>query len=165
MLIINFSLVIYSSPKFYITTLWMFLLPIPLSFLFGAKEGAVWIIFSLLSSLLAFQISVHRESLPVEYMIRYTMIYSLLGNVALIVEIVRARGYSLFIQKQNELEELNEQLYENSIRDALTGFYNRSFLSDPLEKIIAHSLRVRNHLVFILLDIDNSSHRTVCCHG
>jgi len=155
LLVVDFSLVIYAHPDIYVSALWMFLLPLPIAFLLGIREGAVWITFSLLSSLIAIRLSAHRGSLPEEFILRYTITYLLLGCLSLIVEVVRARGYSLFMQNQAELKALNQQLYENSIRDSLTGFYNRSYLSAPLEEIISHSLWMRSHLVIILFDVDN----------
>jgi diguanylate cyclase (GGDEF)-like protein len=101
------------------------------------------------------QLSDQRSNIPNDFLVRFAITYLLLGVLSLIVESVRARVHMLLDEKQKNLEELNKILYENSIRDSLTGFYNRSFLSEPLEKLIALSLRRQNPLSVILLDLDN----------
>ena len=157
LLVINFSFVIYANPKFYIATLWMFLLPIIISFLLGTKEGAVWILLSYLASLIALQVSEHRATIPTDFFIRFTITYLLLGVLSLIVESVRARAHYLLYEKQRELETLNKILYEASLRDSLTGFYNRAFLSAPLEKILGSPARCPGY--FRLREIRRTHHR------
>jgi two-component system, cell cycle response regulator len=54
--------------------------------------------------------------------------------------------------------ELRRQQYEESIRDPLTGLYNRRFLLMSLQSDIAHSVRFRDELSFVLFDIDRFKH-------
>ena len=142
-MILNFSYVIISSPNYYIASLWMLLLPMPLAFIFGIKEGLFWIIIGFASAMISTRISKSQISFLDEYFLRFVITYFILGILAIIVEVVRSRVQELYVQKQTELEKLNDQLYENSLHDYLTGCYNRSFLSDPLEKIILLRLRAK----------------------
>lgn len=61
-------------------------------------------------------------------------------------------------ERTRELESLNEQLQYLSIRDPLTGCYNRRYLNTHLEQELA---RVRRHclrLALIMCDIDHFKH-------
>jgi diguanylate cyclase (GGDEF)-like protein len=50
---------------------------------------------------------------------------------------------------------LRESLRTQSIRDALTGLYNRRYLSEALEREIRRAARTSRQLAVILLDVDN----------
>ncbi len=53
-----------------------------------------------------------------------------------------------------ELHQLKEQLHQQSVRDGLTGLYNRRFFFEMCEKNL--SLNIRHHLssVLMVLDVD-----------
>lgn len=155
LLTISFLISIYSDLDLTVSTLWLFLLPIPISFLLGATEGSVWITAIFILSLIAIFISPNHVPLPTQYVIRYGITYLILGVLSIIVESVRDAVHLLFIEKQGELLKLNQKFYESSIRDPLTNFYNRLFLADAFEKMISQAIRARIPVVFVLLDIDN----------
>jgi diguanylate cyclase (GGDEF)-like protein len=50
---------------------------------------------------------------------------------------------------------LRETLRTQSIRDSLTGLYNRRYLNEALEREIRRAARTRRHLAVLLLDVDN----------
>ena len=50
---------------------------------------------------------------------------------------------------------LREKLKDQSIRDALTGLYNRRYLEDSLNREISHSRRAGTPIGLIMIDIDN----------
>lgn len=52
-------------------------------------------------------------------------------------------------------EELRKALKEESIRDPLTGLYNRRWLDEVLEKEIPRALRERQPLSFCVIDLDH----------
>ncbi len=54
-----------------------------------------------------------------------------------------------------ELEILNEKVKELSIRDALTGLYNRRYLFEQAENILKLSRRYGRSLTVVMLDIDH----------
>jgi diguanylate cyclase (GGDEF)-like protein len=60
----------------------------------------------------------------------------------------------LSLQMQ-EIENLHEVLREQSLRDPLTGLYNRRYLSETLEREIARAERENLPLSVIISDIDN----------
>jgi len=49
---------------------------------------------------------------------------------------------------------LRETLRAQSIRDALTGLYNRRYLNEALEREIRRAARGQRHLALVLLDVD-----------
>ena len=155
LLILNFVFVIYADPDVQVSTMWMYIMPLPITIFLGSREGVIWILLSLVAAVTASQFPVNHVLISFDFMIRFIVIYSIIGSLSLIVEIFRAKAYDLFIQQRNELVELNRELYENSIKDSLTNFYNRSFLTDPFEKIIAQAQRTRNPLTIVMIDIDN----------
>jgi diguanylate cyclase (GGDEF)-like protein len=56
--------------------------------------------------------------------------------------------------KTRELEEKNEQLYELSVRDRLTGVHNRGYATDMLTRLVAEAARYRRPMAAVLLDLD-----------
>jgi len=54
-----------------------------------------------------------------------------------------------------ELEELHHQMRELSIRDDLTGLYNRRYLFEQANNLIEVSRRYKRHLSVAMLDIDH----------
>jgi len=50
---------------------------------------------------------------------------------------------------------LRESLRAQSIRDSLTGLYNRRYLNETLEREIRRAARTRRHLAVLMLDVDN----------
>ncbi len=51
-------------------------------------------------------------------------------------------------------ETLQRQLFESSIRDALTGAYNKGYLSERLEAELAHARRHTSALAVLVFDLD-----------
>ncbi len=58
-------------------------------------------------------------------------------------------------ERNEELEALQVQLREQSIRDPLTGAYNRRFLAEILDKELARAERSRYPVSLLMLDIDH----------
>lgn len=86
-----------------------------------------------------------------------------LDNALLVFETEKAqqeaevhRLRSLELQSTvNELEELNKKVRELSIRDALTGLYNRRHFEDQIQPLFAQALRYEKDFSVCLLDIDH----------
>jgi two-component system cell cycle response regulator len=55
---------------------------------------------------------------------------------------------------KKEAHEAVKKMAEMSIRDALTGLYNRRFFSEALERETARSIRNRTDLVLCIMDLD-----------
>lgn len=53
-----------------------------------------------------------------------------------------------------DVSALNERLREESIRDPLTGLYNRRYLMESLNRDAAHARRSGVHLLVVMLDVD-----------
>ncbi|MFW6308164.1 MAG: diguanylate cyclase [Campylobacterales bacterium] len=49
---------------------------------------------------------------------------------------------------------LTEMLRESSLRDALTGLYNRRFLEEYLERVTSENKRTNNRYAILMIDID-----------
>ena len=54
-----------------------------------------------------------------------------------------------------EIEQLQKELHEQTLRDPLTGLYNRRYLNETLEREIARGKRGKKHLSIIISDIDH----------
>jgi diguanylate cyclase (GGDEF)-like protein/PAS domain S-box-containing protein len=57
--------------------------------------------------------------------------------------------------KIEEVESLRAQVQEQAIRDALTGIYNRRFLTESLDKEIARAEREHTPISIVMLDVDH----------
>ncbi|QDU78413.1 Diguanylate cyclase DosC [Polystyrenella longa] len=58
-------------------------------------------------------------------------------------------------EEVKQLEQKNQELTEQAIRDVLTGTYNRKFFDESLRKEIARAARSATTIGVIFLDIDN----------
>ncbi|HEB30385.1 MAG TPA: diguanylate cyclase [Spirochaetes bacterium] len=56
---------------------------------------------------------------------------------------------------KREIKQAHEKLAEMSIRDELTGLYNRRFFLEALEKEIARSNRFKTEFILCLIDLDH----------
>ena len=54
-----------------------------------------------------------------------------------------------------EIEQLQEKLREQTIRDYLTGLFNRRYLDETIEREIARAKRDRSQLSVVMIDIDH----------
>jgi diguanylate cyclase (GGDEF)-like protein/PAS domain S-box-containing protein len=54
-----------------------------------------------------------------------------------------------------EIKNLQEQLKEQAIRDALTGLYNRRYLEETLDRELARASRERYPITLVMVDIDD----------
>lgn len=61
-------------------------------------------------------------------------------------------------------ETLQRQLFESSIRDALTGAYNKAYMTERLEAELAHARRHRGALAVLVFDLDEFK-KTNDVHG
>ncbi len=55
----------------------------------------------------------------------------------------------------SEIQELQENLREQAIRDSLTGLFNRRYLEETLERELVRMQREKQYLGLIMLDIDH----------
>lgn len=58
-------------------------------------------------------------------------------------------------QRILEVEQLQDELREQSLRDPLTGLYNRRYLSETMPREIVRTQRERSHLSVVMADIDH----------
>jgi diguanylate cyclase (GGDEF)-like protein len=66
-----------------------------------------------------------------------------------------ARLLEALRERNRELEELNRKLWELSLTDDLTGFFNRRYITSRLEEELARSIRYRVPLSVVMVDLDN----------
>jgi two-component system cell cycle response regulator len=52
-------------------------------------------------------------------------------------------------------EKILRQLYESSVKDSLTGAYNREYFGERLKSEVAYSIRHQTELSLVLLDVDH----------
>lgn len=58
-------------------------------------------------------------------------------------------------ETNRELQHLNQQLLERSVRDGLTGLYNHSHFQESLVRMMVHAQRTETPLSLLFLDLDN----------
>jgi diguanylate cyclase (GGDEF)-like protein/PAS domain S-box-containing protein len=58
-------------------------------------------------------------------------------------------------QALQDIQNLQQQLYESSIHDDLTGLYNRRYLDEVLPREIANAARSNQPISFVMMDIDH----------
>ncbi len=58
-------------------------------------------------------------------------------------------------QVLQDIQNLQQQLYENSIHDDLTGLYNRRYLDEVVPREIANATRFNHPISFVMMDIDH----------
>ena len=155
LLILNVSFTLFSPLNLSYSAFITFLLPIPIVFLLGSLEGTMWNLFAFTFFILMIVLSPNHEFESSFFLLRYGLTYIVLSLLAFISEIVRFRAHQLFLEKQAELEQNNQEIYHRSIRDPLTGFYNRVFFTDAFEDVISQALRAKLPIIIILLDLDN----------
>lgn len=92
----------------------------------------------------------------------YAFIFYILMGILIIYVAVKIRESHLTAQRNSELAQLNKKLevavteLENvSIRDPLTGIYNRRYFDTVLEDHLELAKRGNNYLSLLMLDIDN----------
>ena len=66
-----------------------------------------------------------------------------------------SKNYDYFIAEQDQLL---KQTFELSIKDPLTGLYNRHYLKDYAMKACSRAKRHQGNLVLIFIDLDNFKH-------
>ncbi|GGW69664.1 ligand-binding sensor domain-containing diguanylate cyclase [Alishewanella tabrizica] len=65
------------------------------------------------------------------------------------------RLQQLVDERTAALHQANQRLQQMSMEDALTGLYNRHYLSQHIEPMLARSKRKQQPLVWVLIDIDH----------
>ncbi len=87
-----------------------------------------------------------------------TGIFIVLSGVQLRLNSIRRINLELeerVRQRTQELQETQEKLREQSIRDALTGLYNRHYLRERLDAEFSRALRKKHPVAFLLMDLDH----------
>lgn len=87
----------------------------------------------------------------------------LLGRLIIWRDVTIRKRVELALQDANqqlqarvgEVESLQAQLREQSIRDALTGMYNRRYLDETLEREFKRAERGREPLAIVIMDLDS----------
>ena len=89
-------------------------------------------------------------SSDLSYKFIVTLLYSLLMFMPL------TKYATIAMKEFFELEKLNIELKNTSIRDSLTGLYlNRDFLKSEIKRMSAHAKRTNEKAVLLFADIDN----------
>lgn len=71
----------------------------------------------------------------------------------LLDEITKKYDYFISLREQEY-----KKTYEMAVKDSLTGFYNRYYLEDYLEKVLQKAERENSQVSLIFMDIDNFKH-------
>ncbi|WP_430475867.1 sensor domain-containing diguanylate cyclase [Thalassospira lucentensis] len=77
------------------------------------------------------------------------------ANMAISLQDLRANLQEKVSERTRELDEVNQQLMELSVRDPLTGVHNRRYVTERLDEEFARSRRYNGQLGVAILDIDH----------
>lgn len=85
------------------------------------------------------------------------------GTLAVFVDITEQKRTERALQEANKqlqaqlaaTEALQFELREQTIRDPLTGLYNRRYLQDTLEREVARAVRAQQPISIVMIDIDH----------
>ncbi|MBI9049752.1 MAG: diguanylate cyclase [Anaerolineaceae bacterium] len=78
------------------------------------------------------------------------------GQIVILRDITQRVLAQVQVQEAlKNVQQLKEQLYKNSIHDALTGMYNRRYLDEVLPREIANAERSHSPISFVMMDIDH----------
>jgi diguanylate cyclase (GGDEF)-like protein len=128
-------------------------MPLVAAYFIGPR-GAAWLAVVLTVEVVAMAIGERVGWSPPHHtpaLVKALLIAAFLGVTAFI-----ARVYDRERQRfESKLQQLNEQLREVSIRDPLTGAYNRRHLSERLISELAYARRHRMPLAVVILDVDH----------
>jgi len=129
--------------------LWMYLFPLIAFFMIGRSYGLLFsaAALSVVGLLFFYHEKIWFAPYPYEndIKLRFVVTYSIVSVLTLIFEHVR---------QQEDLSHANDEIRTLSLRDHLTGCFNRLFLSKNLPKEITRSERYSKHLSIIMCDID-----------
>ena len=89
----------------------------------------------------------------VDYVTKPFNAEELLARVSTHLELKESRD--IISRQNNELKELNSELYQLSITDKLTGIYNRLYIMEMISKEFSKSKRNNSTFSCILFDIDH----------
>ncbi len=84
-------------------------------------------------------------------LVSFVVFVAVLGSVS---SNISRRQVEQIERQRNRLLDNEAQLRELSVRDSLTGLYNRRYLEERLEKEIARSLRDGHSLGVVMVDVD-----------
>jgi len=145
--------------------LWMYLFPLIAFFMLGRSYGLLFsaAALSVVGLLFFYHEKIWFAPYPYEndIKLRFVVTYSIVSVLTLIFEHVRhhfQKGmeveHEALLEKQEDLSHANDEIRTLSLRDHLTGCFNRLFLSKNLPKEITRSERYSKHLSIIMCDID-----------
>jgi len=153
LIMISYALASNSNPEVHV--FWVYLFPLPATFLYGIFEGFLWIIAGSVLFYLALFMNGQVSGFADGFLLVLFFSYFTLGFVSIITEHVREKYIKLAKEKEAELKIAHERIYEKSLTDPLTGVKNRYYISEPLENIVAQSIRSKSVLSLMLCDLDN----------
>jgi len=79
----------------------------------------------------------------------------IISTVSILASWIRLRDMNQIVYQRRLLIESEAKLFEESIRDHLTGLFNRRYLDETIEREIQRAKRAEFPVGFIMLDIDH----------
>ncbi len=146
------------------TWVWYYTFPLWAIFLKGKKNGTALSIFLIATTVATyfFMLAATEEQFySSNLMIRFLASYLCVVFVTYVMEDTRVVTYARLLSSNEALsdsiEKLNEaqkELEEFSIKDSLTGLYNRRYFDTTLINSLAHSGKEKEGIALLLLDLD-----------
>ncbi|MFH1980922.1 MAG: GGDEF domain-containing protein [Pseudomonadota bacterium] len=145
--------------------LWMYIFPLVAFFLLGRKGGFHWTLglFAVFCAVLFIpQSLISVYPYPAAVKIRFLVTFVFVSTMAMIFESVR-QHFQLgmeckhvdLVREKQKLAEANRQIRNISIKDPLTGAFNRLYLDERLPIELKRGRRYGHALTVILCDLDH----------
>ena len=77
------------------------------------------------------------------------------GIIAMVIIILNAKRFIISFLDKKKIEIINQELREQTIRDGLTGLYNRRKLDEVLNEVCLKASRYSNDFSVIMIDLDH----------
>ena len=77
------------------------------------------------------------------------------GIIAMVVVLLNANRFIISFLDKKKIETINKELREQTIRDGLTGLYNRRKLDEVLNEVCLKAHRYSNDFSVIMIDLDH----------
>lgn len=91
---------------------------------------------------------------PINYA-SFMFFFVYVSFISVIFNLLSQKDEAIIVDQFDQLEESREQLREQSIRDPLTGLYNRRYLEETLDREFYRVERNQEPLSIVIFDVDN----------
>lgn len=140
------------------THLWFYTYPLTAVSITGRKSGAIhfhlFLVILLIGTVGQHLIIDADTTFSVANFIRFVFSLYVVFTITTYIEQTSETEHDLLIAQNEELEKAKRDLEELTIRDPLTGLFNRRYLDEVLPLGISQSRRYKDEIAVMMIDVD-----------